>query len=196
MGRNEICFSHEEHAAADQPGRFTMYRYVTSYHGSGWFPDCYLTECRPPNPPMVHYNSHTIERGRERIFSLNRFDDRLDHLLFPRLESVIGSSESRVFATWHRLDDDDGTFIRVVPQLWIHRREIGTVVVDQLEGQHVAPDGQVHDVRCITFLAPHMTPHDNRFREPGVMHITLDEFERLADMNSHARYDEMYPRAG
>ena len=82
----------------------------------------------------------------------------------------MASPRTRLIATWDASREDRP----ISPRLW-HRHPTGTVVTAQLQGEHYLQ----HNIRCITFLAPYMNPHDNRFREPGTLTITRDEFERL-----------------
>ena len=104
----------------------------------------------------------------------------------------MGNPSTHLIATWHRQTFEDDRPDQVVPQLWFHHRTVGTVVADQLQGQRIGSDGRVHDVRCITFLSPHMPPHDNRFREPGQMRITLEAFEALAPIGQTERYAALF----
>ena len=60
-------------------------------------------------------------------------------------------------------------------------------MADQLQGQYVGPGDQTYDMRCITFLAPRMDPHDNRFRDPGQLSITIHEYEALAPVGQMTR---------
>ena len=166
----DICFSKTLEHSAHQASRFGVYRWVVSYRGAGWVPSALLEACDPPLPPLIYYSGHMIEQGRERLLRIHRMDASRDHELLDRVDDLMASPRTQLIATWNRPPDGGP----IEAQLW-HRHPHGTLVAHQLQGEHP----RSHDIRCITFLAPHMHPHDNRFRVPGTMTISLDEYNRL-----------------
>ena len=169
--RDETCFSTSHEMTAAPANRFPSYRWVISYRGSGWVPQQFLTHAMPPLPPLVYYSGHMIDQARDRLVYVPPGNTSRDELIFSEVNEILGSPSTTTIPTW----DHSRPERPVSPRLWHRNPDRGTVVTSQMRRPHP----QQMDVRCITYLTNYMNPHDNRFREAGVMTISAAEYARL-----------------
>ena len=170
ISRGSICFSKFQDLPAHEANRYSYYRYVVSFEGSGWVPMNVLTACAPPMPPLVAYSTHTLDRCFERMPFI--VDD--DNAAMDELERILYSPQTKLIASWSSPDKYDRKVPRY-PVLWHHHPSRGTLVSYQFN------DKPLHDptVRCVTYLAPDMAWKQSRRRTPGLMKYDDDPLHVL-----------------